>query len=78
MIRSTLDAAITILKGITWEEGFGRSTEYLSQFFLKGCTNMGVDIIDEDDFSSHHVVHVGDIFGNLFLLVIYCTNVKDC
>ncbi len=34
--------------------------------------------IDEDDFSSHHVVHVGDVFGNLFLLVIYCTNVKDC
>jgi len=32
--------------------------------------------IDEDDFSSHHDVHDGDVFGNLFLLAIYCTNVK--
>ncbi len=29
------------LECITWEEGFGRSTKYLSQFYLKGCTNMG-------------------------------------
>jgi hypothetical protein len=32
------------LEGITREEGLGRSTKYLGQFYLKGCTNMGDDI----------------------------------
>jgi hypothetical protein len=44
VIRSILDATITIFRGIIWEEGFGRSTKYLGQFYLRGCTNMGDDI----------------------------------
>jgi len=32
------------LEGITWEEGFGKNTEYLNQFYFKGCTNMDDDI----------------------------------
>lgn len=66
------------LEGIIQEEGFGKSTKHLSQFYLKGCTNMGDDIYWWGRFFISSCCACWWCFWQPFLLAIYCTNVKDC